>query len=277
MLNPREMEYIISINKTKSIVKSAMECSVSQPALTMQLAKIENYFGFPIFYRQRSNITPTPLGRKVIAKCEEIMEKMRHLENISNESKEIKVGIIPTVSPYFLPKIAHNLVKNDLKLYFYDLKTNEIIEKLQNGEIDCGIVANYPELISADKFKITSLYRERFLFVSHFDESITPEQAISLQKVILLEDGNCANLSIREICKMQKQKHSFAATSIEVVKAMIANKNGYGILPEFSIFNHELEKYRITKLDQQKTREISLISQKFFDQAKILELFQIKD
>lgn len=264
MITPREMQYLLSIHKTKSIVKAAFECNVSQPALTIQLNKIESTFGFKIFHRQRNNTIPTTLGRKIIEKCEQIMQHLIDLENVNQQDVEVKIGIIPTVSSYLLPKITDNLANSNIKIYFYDLKTGEILDRLKNGEIDCGIVAYYPELMKSINLFVRHLYNEDFVFVTHKSIDISIEDGTISNKIILFEEENCMNLSIQEICRMHKKKHSFGATSVEVVKAMIANNNGYGILPRFSIDGQNAQQYNIKNFNPRKSRDICLISYQEF-------------
>lgn len=276
MITPREIQYLLSISKTKSIMESALECNVSQPALTIQLNKIEKTFGFKIFNRQRNNTTPTILGRKVIEKCEQIMKHLLDLEKIDKHDTEIKIGIIPTVSSYLLPKIADNLANSDIKVYFYDLKTEDLLNQLKNGMIDCGIVAYYPELVKLPNLLVKNLYSEDFVFVTHKSVDINVNEGINDDKIILLEEGNCMNISIQEICssyeKTHRRQHSFSATSVEVIKAMIANNNGYGILPKFSIDQSSAEQYNIKEFKPKKKRDICLISYQELELGRILAI-----
>jgi len=260
MITQREMEYLVSIYKTKSILKASIESNVSQPAMTMQLNKIEAMIGIKIFNRERNNTTPTPIGRKIIEKCQEIMIHFKDLEKIAANAKniEVKIGIIPTISPYLLPKIASKISSNSkIKTYFYELKTDDIIQQLKNGTIDCGIIASYPDVIKFD-FNVQNLYQEELVFASPKKSNIDLESAIKENKIILLEDGNCINISITEICK-RVNKNTFSATSIEVVKAMIESGNYCGILPKYSLDSMN-QKFKIMSIENKKYRQISLIS-----------------
>jgi LysR family hydrogen peroxide-inducible transcriptional activator len=275
MLNPREIQYLIAIEKYKNISLAAQKCNVSQPALTMTLSKIENLFGFKIFNRQRGNINPTFLGKKVLQNCYKIEEAMLKLKNINQNEIEIKIGIIPTISNYLLAKISSRLVNLQYKFYFYDLKTSEILHKINQQEIDCAIIANYQELTQNLNLKINNLYNEELLFASNKLQPISIEKAIEEQKIILLEEENCLNFSIADICKTSFGSKSFAATNLEVIKAMIVNNNGCGILPKYCINQHDLENFNISSFKPAKFREICFIHKQDRIDKSLIDLFKI--
>lgn len=256
MFSSREVEYIIAISQTQNITKAAQICHVSQPALTIQLNTIENKLGFKVFERERGKVTLTTRGRKVLSICNEIYKKFEDLKNIRTIKPKINVGIIPTVSHYLLPNICHKLNKTKVDMYFYELKTADLICKVQNGEIDYGVLAYYKNIVPKT-LQYTKIYEEELLFASHKSSNVNIKDVVD--DIILLDDGNCLNFSISKICKMQKVKHNFTATSIEVVKAMILNNNGYGILPKYSLHNEEVSFFNLKSFKPIATREVGIV------------------
>lgn len=255
MISAREIEYIIEVSKAKNITRAAEICNVSQPAMTMQINSIENKLGFKIFERKKGKIDLTIDGGRILEICNDIHQKFNEIKNIKNTTPKINIGIIPTISPYFLPKISPNLDKIKLNIFFHEIKTADLINKIQNGVIDYGILAHYKEVIPKN-VKYLKLYEEELFFTSRKSDVINLQDA--MDKMIILDDGNCFNISISEVCKRQKIKHSFAATSIEVVKAMILSNNGYGILPESSISNIESGYFHLQSLNPKAKREIGI-------------------
>ncbi len=264
MFSIREVEYVLTIAKTGSISRAALACNVSQPALSKQIAKLESVLGFQIFERERNKNIPTNKGRELIENFEEIFGKYKKIKNINRNQEELKIGIIPTIAPYLLPKIVKNLSALKRQFYFFEQKTETALQALQNGDLDLVILAFYPKIIPTNLL-YKKLFREEFFFTTHKSVNISVSEGIKSDKVILLEEGNCINESIEGICNIQHEKSTFAATSIEVVKAMVAINNGYGILPKLA-FGNGLENgkkiFNIKPFKPAKYREIGICYRK---------------
>lgn len=272
MFSIREVEYVLAIADHKSISKAAAVCNVSQPALTMQLNSLENRLGFEIFERARNGNVPTPKGRELILHFEEIFSEYKKIKNINNSEAELKVGIIPTIAPYLLPRMIKFLPLLHKQIYFFEQKTEIALKNLQEGNLDLVILAFYPKIIPQD-LHYKKLYEEEFYFVTHKSESVSIKDGLKSDKIILLEEGNCINESIEGICEIYKNKNAFSATSIEVVKAMIAINNGYGILPRLSLesFEDVRKHFKIKPFTPKKYREIGICYRKNFADKKIID------
>jgi LysR family hydrogen peroxide-inducible transcriptional activator len=264
MFSIREVEYVLAIAKTGSISKAAAACNVSQPALSKQINKLESVLGFAIFERERNKNIPTNKGRELLENFEQIFSGYKKIKNINKSQEELKIGIIPTIAPYLLPKIVKNLSALKKRFYFFEQKTEVALQALQKGDLDLVILAFYPKIISknlAQNLLYKKLYREEFFFTTHKSVNISVGEGIDSDKIILLEEGNCINESIEGICNIHQEKNTFAATSIEVVKAMIAINNGYGILPKLALENDQ-KNFNIKPFKPAKYREIGICYRK---------------
>jgi LysR family hydrogen peroxide-inducible transcriptional activator len=264
MFSIREVEYVLTIAKTGSISKAAVLCNVSQPALSKQIAKLEVVLGFQIFERERNKNIPTNKGRELLENFEQIFVQYKKIKNINHNQEELRIGIIPTVAPYLLPKIVKNLATLKRQFYFFEQKTETALQSLQNGDLDLVILAFYPKIIP-ENLLYKKLYREEFFFTTHKSVNISVEEGVNSDKIILLEEGNCINESIEGICNIHQEKNTFAATSIEVVKAMIAINNGYGILPKLALGNsleNDQKNFNIKPFTPKKYREIGICYRK---------------
>ena len=272
MFSIREVEYVLAISKTGSISKAAEICNVSQPALSKQVNKLESVLGFKIFERERSKNIPTAKGRELIAYFEEIFAKYKKIKQISSNQVDLKIGIIPTIAPYLLPKIVKKLPVLKKQFYFFEQKTETALTSLKSGDLDFVILAFYPKIIPADLL-YKKLYREEFFFVTNKSTNINIVDGIKSDKIILLEEGNCINQSIEEICDTKnKNQNDFSATGIEVVKAMIATNNCYGILPKMSLDSDKIN-FNIKAFNPAKYREIGVCYRKNFSDKKLVENF----
>jgi LysR family transcriptional regulator, hydrogen peroxide-inducible genes activator len=271
MFSIREVEYVLAVAKEKSISKAARICNVSQPAMTMQISKLENVLGFKIFERAKNNNILTPKGRDLVNHYQKIFAEYQKIKNIGSEA-ELRVGIVPTIAPYLLPRIVKSLPDLQKKLYFFEQKTEVALKNLQEGELDLVILAFYPKIIPQDLI-YKKLYEEEFYFVTHKSVSISINEGIKSDKIILLEEGNCINESIEGICAIHQNNNAFSATSIEVVKAMIAINRGYGILPRLSLesFEDVRQNFKIKPFSPKKYREIGVCYRKGFEDKKVID------
>ncbi len=279
-MNIRDFEYIIAIDETKSFIKASKKCFISQPALSQQVKKIEDQLDFRIFERDKKNIITTQKGKKFIKYARLIIHNYDKIKEISNGVVSLKIGLIPTICPYLLPHIVKDLNKklSQIKFYFLELKTHELIAKLKSGDIDVGILAHRADVMD-QKLNYDKLYDEEFMLAlpknSKLDESDF-STLIDERKLILLEEGNCMSDNIKEICSIYDQNSfsDFYATNIETVKNMIKVNNGAALLPKLSCLNED--ELKISKFKSKKTREIGIINRVGSSETKILTK-QIKE
>jgi LysR family transcriptional regulator, hydrogen peroxide-inducible genes activator len=277
-MNIRDFEYLIAVDELKSFSGASKKCFISQPALSQQVKKIENQLGFNIFERDKKSIITTVKGAEVIKYAKYIANYYSKINQIGNSEISIKIALIPTICPYLLPLIVDKLHKKlpDIKFYFLELKTEDLIKKLKAGEVDIGIVAYFYDLID-DKLDYAKLYDEEFLLVlpkkSELTQSDFPK-IIEDKKLILLEEGNCMSDNIKEICSVYNQNSfsDFYATSIETVKSMIRINNGAALLPKLSCKNED--NLKILSFEPKKLREVGMLSRKSFDNKWLVNSIQ---
>jgi LysR family hydrogen peroxide-inducible transcriptional activator len=268
MFSIREVGYVLAIAKTGSISKAAAACNVSQPALSKQINKLESVLGFAIFERERNKNIPTNKGRELLENFEQIFAGYKKIKNINKSQEDLRIGIIPTIAPYLLPRIVKNLSALKKQFYFFEQKTETALKALQDGDLDLVILAFYPKIIP-ENLLYKKLYREEFFFATHKSVNASVNEGVNSDKIILLEEGNCINESIEGICNIHQEKNAFAATSIEVVKAMIAINNGYGILPELALITDK-KLFNIKSFKPAKYREIGICYRKNFSDKEII-------
>lgn len=273
-MNIRDFEYLIAIDHLKSFSKASQQCFISQPALSQQIKKIEDQLGFVIFERNNKNIITTSKGSEVIKYAKEITNCYKNIKNISNNQITLTIGLIPTICPYLLPLIVNNLNLElpQVKFYFLELKTEQLIEKLKDGQIDCGIIAHFDNLID-NILNYQKIYDEEFLLAlpktSKLQEKDFNKILIN-KELILLEEGNCLSDNIKDICSLYEQNsfNDFYATNIETVKNMIKLNNGAALLPRTSCINEK--DLKLIKFKDKKTREIGIVSRKNFPSPNLI-------
>src|ERR1700710_2799563 len=143
-----QLEYIVAVDTYRSFVLAAERCFVTQPTLSMQVQKLEDTLGVKLFDRSKQPVSPTEIGIEIIAQARTLLAESEKIREIITDrqkelSGELKVGIIPTIAPYILPKILGGFVQKypQVKLIVWEQTTESIIQQLKNGTIDCGILS----------------------------------------------------------------------------------------------------------------------------------------
>jgi LysR family hydrogen peroxide-inducible transcriptional activator len=280
-MNVRDLEYVIAVDELKSFIKASKKCFVSQPALSMQIQKMEDILGIKIFERTRKNIITTFEGEKLLSIAKEIVKNFETMKSLKHEVSQLKIGLIHTIAPYLLPQIISSLESElkDIKLFFVEGKTKELIENLGEGKLDLIIFAdkNYNHK-KTPNFIHTKLYQEPFYLCAprkkfSFSENIITEEEfdniLKQEKLILLEEGNCMADELNIICKMyncaktrnKSLESDFYATSIETIKHMVRLGNGLSILPKLSFSSSDVD-LSYFKLPRNESRNISSLFRK---------------
>src|SRR6201995_5987062 len=143
-----QLEYIVAVDTYRSFVPAADKCFVTQPTLSMQVQKLEDTLGVKIFDRSKQPVTPTEIGIEIISQARILLSESEKIKEIITDRQkelagELKVGIIPTVAPYILPKILHGFIEKypQVKLIVWEQTTEQIIQQLKMATIDCGILS----------------------------------------------------------------------------------------------------------------------------------------
>lgn len=196
----QQLEYILAVNQFRHFAKAAEYCRVTQPTLSAMIQKLEEELDTRIFDRSQQPVCPTPVGIHIIEQAQNILVQANRIKNIIEEEKHsltgtFKLGILPTVAPYLLPRFFPQLMKKypDLDIRVVEMKTNDIKKALQTGEIDAGIVAS---LAGMEELQQTPLFYEQFFaYVSRedalFNNEVIRTSDLNGEQLWLLDEGHC--------------------------------------------------------------------------------------
>ena len=253
-MNLRDLKYIVEVAREKNFARASAKVFVSQPALSMQIKKLEETLGVEIFERDKQNFLITPVGAEIIKKAEIILQESEEIKMIAKNSKdphkgEIRIGAFPTVASYFLPNFVKNIHKKfpHLKIFLIEAKSDELIAKLKNGELDFCLLA-MP--IADDSLIGEKIFSEKFLLATPKGHPFSKKSKIQIkelknQELMLLEDGHCLRDQALEICSMVRayENQDFRATSLETLRQMVANGTGITLIPEIAVRNDDKISY----------------------------------
>jgi LysR family transcriptional regulator, hydrogen peroxide-inducible genes activator len=245
-MNLRDLRYLVALADLKHFGRAAEASFVSQPTLSTQLKKVEDELGVALIERNPRNVMLTPVGEAIVARARIILREADEMKNIARRSKDpesgmVKLGIFPTLGPYLLPHIIPPIVARfpALALILVEEKTEVILKKLQDGELDCAILA-LP--IHDDNLHVEFLFEEDFILAvprTHAFAKLkkTKLADLSEQTLLLLDDGHCLREQALEVCHMSGagEKAGFRATSLETLRHMVAANVGMTLLPALTV------------------------------------------
>ena len=248
-MNIRDLQYLVAVHDLNNFSKAAERCYVSQPTLSGQLKKLEEELGSELIERSTRQVLFTQLGEEVVSYAREALNTVEQIRRVARANTDpmvgdFHIGLIPTVGPFLLPLIMPPLTEKypDANLFLYELRTEQLIEKLLRGEIDAAILAklewDHP-VIQRD------LYTESMhLAVSEDDKLAAKSEPVSLnvmdnREVLMLEDGHCLRDQALDVCFSAgaKEDDRFKATSMDTLLHMVATGTGMTLIPKLATLN----------------------------------------
>jgi LysR family hydrogen peroxide-inducible transcriptional activator len=244
-MNLRDLRYLVALADTRHFSKAAERCFVSQPTLSAQIKKLEEYLGVQLLERQPRKVTLTETGAKIVAVARRVLQQSDEIIALARNEHDplagkLKVALIPTIGPYLLPLVARRLRKQlpRLQLLLYEYQTQPLLDKLRSGEIDLGILA-LP--VAGDGLETRELYDEPFTLAVPSNHPLAKKTSVKLddltgESLLLLEDGHCLRDQALEVCNRidVKESEDYRATSLETLRQMVAAGLGVTLLPELA-------------------------------------------
>ena len=282
----QQLEYILAVNQFRHFAKAAEYCRVTQPTLSAMIQKLEEELDTRIFDRSQQPVCPTPVGIHIIEQARNILVQANRIKNIIEEEKHsltgtFKLGILPTVAPYLLPRFFPQLMKKypDLDIRVVEMKTNDIKKALQTGEIDAGIVAS---LAGMEELQQTPLFYEQFFaYVSRedalFNNEVIRTSDLNGEQLWLLDEGHCFRDQLVRFCQMKSARASQLAYhlgSMETFMRMVESGKGVTFIPELAVLqlgNAQKELVRSFAIPCP-TRQVVLLTNKNFIRHTLLEV-----
>lgn len=282
-----QLEYIVAVDTYRSFVAAAEKCFVTQPTLSMQVQKLEDTLGVKLFDRSKQPVIPTEIGIEIIAQARAVLSECEKIREVITDrqrelSGELRVGIIPTVAPYILPRILHGFIGKypQVKLIVSEQTTDQIVQQLKLGLIDCGILST--PLHENSLTEIPVFYENFVAYVSKNSKlskkkNISPDD-IDIEEIWVLDEGHCMREQVLNICQRRKSTQSFKhfeynTGSVETLKRMVDQNDGATILPELALTDlseKQLDKVRYFK-SPEPAREVSIVIQRNFLKRRMIE------
>ncbi|BBB15332.1 transcriptional regulator [Candidatus Rickettsiella viridis] len=244
-MNLRDLRYLVALSEYRHFGKAAEACFVSQPALSMQIKKLEAELGVKLLERSNKSVFLTPIGIAITEKSQHILEQADAIYALAKSAEdpyggELKIGIIPTLAPYLLPLLMPALASQFPRIRFYlvEEQTALLIPKLTAGTLDAAFLA-LP--VIEPGFTHSVLFEEEFLLAVPTKHPLSRQKTVKQhdldqQHVLLLEEGHCMRGQTLDICHKinASEMQNFRATSLETLRHMVASGNGITLMPKLA-------------------------------------------
>ncbi len=241
MITLRQLRYLTSLARHRHFGRAAEDCAISQPALSMQVRELEREIGAELVERRPGDIALTDTGLEVAQRAEQILIAAHDLVDFARHrdvlSGQLKLGIIPTLAPYILPRLLPRLQAQypKARLEVRETQTKVLLAELAGGELDAVMLA-LP--VDAADIETLPLFDDRFLLAVPASDAPPARERVGIEDVdqrrlILLEEGHCLRDQALAFCGAPRrdQPASLGATSLATVMQMVANGYGVTLLP----------------------------------------------
>lgn len=249
-LNPhpftlRQLQYVIAVAESLSFSKAAARCHVSQPSLSAQLAQVEHALGVRLFERDRRAVVLTAAGRDLVARARTVLLASDDLVAVAQRAQNplegtLKLGVIPTLSPYLLPAAMPVLRRSFARLttLWVEDRTPVLMRQLNEGVLDAALLALEADLGPVESATVA---HDAFVLATRRDDPLGTGGAVRRSELrdidmLLLDDGHCFRDQVLSFCaRVKAHEVGFRATSLSTLTQMVAGGAGATLLPEVAV------------------------------------------
>ncbi|MEN9950654.1 MAG: hypothetical protein RLY85_1406 [Bacteroidota bacterium] len=286
-MNIQQLEYVIALDDHRHFVTAAEKCHVTQATLSMMVKKLEDELGVKLFDRSKKPLVPTSVGKRIISQARVIIQEASRMDEIIGSEKgvlkgELRLGVIPTLAPYVLPLFVKDFLHKYpfVKLKISEVTTDEIIYKLEQGDLDAGLMA-----IPLGKKGLVEhhLFNEEFVVYASDNQRLLEKtyvmpSDIDHSQLWLLEEGHCMRTQVVNLCELKERERDlhqleFEAGSLKTLKKVIDIMDGMTVLPMLAIkemSEQERKNIRYFKAPAP-VREIGLVTYRYYVKESLVE------
>lgn len=248
----RQLRYLQALHEHGHFGHAAEACHVTQSTLSAGLAELEDLLGARLVERTKRRVLFTPLGHEVarrghalLLEAEALVEMVRTA--VEPLSGPFRLGVIPTIAPYLLPRLVLPCKERfpRLQLYLREVQSAKLIEELNEGQLDAGLLAlPYPTA----GLGLATIGDDPFFLACPSDHPLAAQASIDVAdlenaELLLLEDGHCLREHVLEVCRMRpsRQQDEIKGTSLPTVIQMVAAGLGVTLLPKLAVESGALD------------------------------------
>lgn len=278
----QQMEYVVAVDQHRHFAKAAEACGVTQSTLSSMIQKLEIELDMLLFDRNAHPVRPTGPGEEIIRQARVVLFHASQLKEMAVAERElasgeVKLGIIPTVAPYILPRFFRKMHEQypDIKLRVVESQSSSLIGRLERAELDMALMTvpcGHPDMLEIP------VYREHLLaYVSPGEDLFSQTQidinSLPTHHLWVLQEGHCLRNQVLNFCEKRSDYASiYEAGSIETLVKIVDENGGYTIIPELHVgLLRKCQQQQIRKLvNPEPYRELALVIRRDYVRERIL-------
>ena len=271
----QQLEYILAVDQFRHFARAAEYCRVTQPTLSAMIQKLEDELGVKLFDRTVQPVCPTPIGQKVIDQARVILAQAAQVKEIISEDKQslsgvFRLGVLPTIAPYLLPRFFPQLMEKypELDIRVTEMKTQDIQQALHAVDLEDTFLTEE-----------TLFYEQFYAYVSRkepsFKHDIIRTSDITGEHLWLLDEGHCFRDQLVRFCQMEAVKVSqmaYRLGSMETFMRMVESGKGITFIPELAVAQLTEEQRQLVRpfAIPRPTRQVVLATNRDFIRHSLL-------
>jgi LysR family hydrogen peroxide-inducible transcriptional activator len=282
-MNLQELRYFAAVVEHRHFGRAAEACNVSQPTLSSQLRKLEDELGVTLLERTNKRVDLTPVGRQILEHARRALAETAQIESVARAARDplvgaLRLGVIPTLAPYLLPRIFKPIQKSypGLEIELWEDQTRPLLEGLRSHRLDAALVASS---LNSSEFTEVALFHEPLLAALPPNHPLaarkTVEESALAPDLLVMADGHClANHTLAACGAKAGLQSAMQAATLETLVNLVAAGYGTTLIPALAIPNLANRGIELRPLTQNSTRTIRLASRPGFPRPQALRAIE---
>ena len=247
-MNLQQLGYLVALDTHRQFGLAAEKSYVSQPALSVQVQKLEEELGVLLFDRTQRRVEPTAVGVQVIAQARRVLREAQQLRELVQEAKsevngDLRMGVISTLAPYLVPRFLVGLTTAypNLRVHIEELRSEEIMRQLKDYRLDVGLLVTPLEDRQLQELPVLN---EPFLLLASKNHPLASLSAVCPADLTgdglwLMQEGHCFRNQVLNLCGRVTPVGAidYESGSIETLKELVRHHHGYTLVPELAVLD----------------------------------------
>ncbi|MCY4533053.1 MAG: hydrogen peroxide-inducible genes activator [Gammaproteobacteria bacterium] len=245
----KQLQYLVALADTQHFGQAAQRCYITQSTLSAGIRDLESVLGVAVAERSNRYVLITHTGVQIAEKAKTLLREAEEVMEVARAGRspmtgEMRLGVIPTISPFLLPRVLPVLKKKfpELTIYLREKQTATLLAQLKDGDLDVALIALPYE---TEDLGIDVIMEDEFLFACNQAHALAGSGEVSLEalegeQLMLLEEGHCLRGQTLDVCGMveTKARTQFEASSLHTLVQMVAAGIGVTLIPQLAVDAH---------------------------------------
>ncbi len=245
----KQLQYLVALADTRHFGRAARRCHITQSTLSAGIRDLESVLGTAVAERSNRRMLMTRVGAEVAERAKALLRDAEEIMEVARAGRsamtgEMRLGVIPTIGPFLLPRVLPGLRERfpDLTLYLREEQTAPLLARLEDGELDATLIALPYE---TRDLEIRIILEDEFLFACNRDHALAGASEVALdalvgERLLLLEEGHCLRGHALIVCETgdTDARAQFEASSLHTLVQMAAAGIGVTLVPQLAVDAH---------------------------------------